>query len=526
MKNKVLLIICDGLGHSDKKDYNAVATANTPNLDKYWQEYPHALLAASGEAIGLPEGQMGTSEANHLVMGSGRIVYQNLVKINRALKTGELASNPAIAEAFEHVKKYNSVLHIKGIVSPGGVHGHTGHIKGLVAAAKEAGVKNVLLHLFTDGRDTAPKSALEYVADIEKFLADEKDPLLYKEGLGGGLEKKSDTAANFSAKIASLGGRYFGMDRDNNQDRIEKHFKVMTSKEGPKFGSATAAIEDAYSKGLTDEFIEPALLEIGPGEYGCIQTNDAVIFANFRSDRAKQIANEFKKAAIANLDYVAMTQYDDELDVRVAFPPEEMKNTLSGVIAQNNLKQLKVTETEKFTHLTFFFNAQKYEAEKGEDRILIESNKDVATHDLSPEMKVFEITAELEKALAENKYDFIATNLVNCDMVAHSGNFNAIVKGVEAVDQALGRIIEASKKAGYTAIITADHGNAEETFDPVGGQAITSHTLNPVPFILISDTYKGLKKSEGLLSDVAPTILKMMGLPIPEEMTGEVLLPS
>ena len=503
MKNKVLLIICDGLGHSDKKEHNAVDTANTPNLDKYWQEYPHALLAASGEAIGLPEGQMGTSEANHLVMGSGRIVYQNLVKINRALKTGELVSNPAIAEAFEHVKKYNSVLHIKGIVSPGGVHGHTDHIKGLVVAAKEAGVKNVLLHLFTDGRDTAPKSALEYVADIEKFLAE--------EGLG---------------KIASLGGRYFGMDRDNNQDRIEKHFKVMTSKEGPKFGSASAAIEDAYAKGLTDEFIEPALLEIGPGEYGCIQTNDAVIFANFRSDRAKQIANEFKKAAIANLDYVAMTQYDDELDVRVAFPPEEMKNTLSEVIAQNNLKQLKVTETEKFTHLTFFFNAQKYEAEKGEDRILIESNKDVATHDLAPEMKVFEITAELEKALAENKYDFIATNLVNCDMVAHSGNFDAIVKGVEAVDQALGRIIEASKKAGYTAIITADHGNAEETFDPIGGQAITSHTLNPVPFILISEAYKGLKKSEGLLSDVAPTILKMMDLPIPEEMTGEVLLSS
>jgi 2,3-bisphosphoglycerate-independent phosphoglycerate mutase len=501
MKNKVLLIICDGLGYSDKKEHNAVATANTPNLDKHWQEYPHALLAASGEAIGLPEGQMGTSEANHLVMGSGRIVYQNLVKINRAFKTGEISSNPAIFEAFEHVKKYNSVLHIKGIVSPGGVHGHTDHIKGLVTAAKETGVKNVLLHLFTDGRDTAPKSALEYVADIEKFLAD--------EGLG---------------KIASLGGRYFGMDRDNNQDRIEKHFKVMTSKEGPKFGSAAAAIEDAYAKGLTDEFIEPALLEIGPGEYGCIQTNDAVIFANFRSDRAKQIANEFKKSAIANLDYVAMTQYDDELDVRVAFPPEEMKNTLSEVIAQNNLKQLKVTETEKFTHLTFFFNAQKYEAEKGEDRILIESNKDVATHDLSPEMKVFEITAELEKALGENKYDFIATNLVNCDMVAHSGNFDAIVKGVEAVDQALGRIIEAAQKAGYIAIITADHGNAEETFDPIGGQAVTSHTLNPVPFILISDTYKELKKSEGLLSDVAPTILKIMDLPIPTEMTGDVLV--
>jgi 2,3-bisphosphoglycerate-independent phosphoglycerate mutase len=298
----------------------------------------------------------------------------------------------------------------------------------------------------------------------------------------------------------------------------------MTSKDGPKFGSAKEAIEKAYANGLSDEFIEPALLEIGPGEYGCIQANDAVIFANFRSDRAKQIAAEFKKSAIDNLQYVAMTKYDDNLDVRVAFPPEEMKNTLSEVIAQNNLKQLKITETEKFTHLTFFFNAQKYEAEKGEDRILIESNKDVKTHDEKPEMKVFEITAELEKALAENKYDFIATNLVNCDMVGHSGNFEAIVKGVEAVDQALGRIIPAAQKAGYTVIITADHGNAEHTFDTEGNQPMTAHTLNPVPFILISNSFKALNKDEGSLADVAPTILKMMSLPIPPEMTGNVLV--
>lgn len=499
--NKVILIICDGLGHREAKEHNAVAEANTPNLDKYWQEYPHALLAAAGEAIGLPEGQMGTSEANHLVMGAGRVIYQNLVKINRAVKSGELKDNPAIAEAFEHVKKFNSVLHIKGIVGPGGVHGHSDHIKGLVLAAKDAGVENVLLHLFTDGRDTAPKSALDYVADLEKFLAE--------QGTG---------------KIASIGGRYFGMDRDNNADRIEKHFKIMTSLDGLKHSSAQAAIEAAYEKDLTDEFIEPALIEIGPGEYGCIQTNDAVIFANFRSDRAKQLAEKFVKSDIENLKYVAMTKYADELDVRVAFPPEEIKNTLSEVIAQNGLKQLKVTETEKFTHLTFFFNAQKYESEPGEDRILIDSNKDVKTHDEKPEMKVFEITAELEKALAENKYDFIATNLVNCDMVGHTGNFTAIVKGVEAVDQALGRIIAAAEENGYEAIITADHGNAEHTFDPEGGQAITSHTLNPVPFILISEKYKELKKSEGSLADVAPTILKIIEVPAPAEMTGEALV--
>jgi 2,3-bisphosphoglycerate-independent phosphoglycerate mutase len=501
MKNKVLLIICDGLGHREAKEHNAIASANTPNLDKYWQNYPHALLDASGEAIGLPEGQMGTSEANHLVIGSGRIIYQNLVKINRAVKNNELKNNPAIAEAFAHVKKFNSVLHLKGILGPGGVHGHSDHLKGLVIAAKEAGVKNILLHLFTDGRDTAPKSALEYLADLEKFLTE-----------------------NEAGKIASIGGRYHGMDRDNNVERIEKHFKIMTEPSGEKFSSAQEIIAAAYKNNLTDEFVEPGLVELEPGEVGCIKTNDAVIFANFRSDRAKQLAKRFVDAKIENLKYVTMTKYADDLDVRVAFGPEEIKNTLSEVIAQNNLKQLKVTETEKFTHLTFFFNAQKYEPEIGEDRILIDSNKDVKTHDEKPEMKVFEITAELEKALAENKYDFIATNLVNCDMVGHTGNFEAIVKGVEAVDQALGRIVAAALANGYEAIITADHGNAEHTFDPVGSQAITSHTLNPVPFILISEKYHELKKSEGSLADVAPTILKMMDLPAPAEMTGDILI--
>lgn len=501
MKNKVLLIICDGLGHREDASHNAVAAANTPNLDRYWKEFPHALLSASGEAIGLPEGQMGTSEANHLVIGSGRVVYQNLVKINRAIKTGEIGVNPAIIEAFEHVKAHDSVLHVKGILGPGGVHGHSDHIKGLVVAAKNAGVRNVLLHLFTDGRDTAPKSALEYVADLELFLEN--------EGMG---------------KIASIGGRYFGMDRDNNMDRVEKHFKIMTSTEGPKYPTAAQAIEAAYKVDSTDEFIEPALVEVGPGEYGCIQANDAVIFANFRSDRAKQMAGRFAKSGIDNLKYVAMTKYDDDLDVRVAFPPEEITNTLSEVVSKAGKKQLKVTETEKFTHLTFFFNAQRYEPEVGEDRILIDSNKDVKTHDEKPEMKVFEIAAELEKAMSDGKYEFIATNLVNCDMVGHSGNFDAIVKGVEAVDRALGRIIEAAQKNGYEAIITADHGNAEHTFDSEGGQPMTSHTLNPVPFILISERFKTLNKQEGSLADVAPTILKMIDLPKPSEMTGEELV--
>lgn len=501
MKDKVLLIICDGLGYNKDKDNNAVATANTPNLDYYETNYPFATLFASGEAIGLPEGQMGTSEANHLVIGSGRIIYQNLVKINKSVKDGKLIDNLAIKEAIDHVKEQNSVLHIKGLISDGGVHSHIDHIKALLKCAKENGVKNVYLHLFTDGRDTPPKSALNYIEDIEDFMK--------SENIG---------------RIATIGGRYWGMDRDNNDDRVEKHFKVMTHADGPKFKSAKDVIEYNYSKNITDEFIEPAYIETESGELGCIQSNDAIIFANFRSDRAREITKRILHEKISNTKFVAMTQYDDDLDVRVAFPPEIIDNTLSEVIANNGLKQLKVTETEKFTHLTFFFNAQRYKEEKNEKRILITSNSDIATHDVKPEMKVYEIADELVKAISSNEFDFIATNLTNCDMVGHTGNFDAIVWAVEHVDKALGEIVNCAKENGYHIIITADHGNAEETFDKVSGQKLTSHTLNPVPFYLISDKYKEIKRTKGYLSDIAPTILKIMNLEIPSEMTGEPLI--
>lgn len=500
-KNKVVLIICDGLGINDNKENNAVAVANTPNLDYYSKNVPFAKLLASGEAVGLPEGQQGTSEANHLVIGSGRIIYQNLVKINKAVKNGDFISNPAIAEAFDHVKKYDSVLHIKGLISDGGVHCHIDHLKSLLKSAKASGIKNVYLHLYTDGRDTPPKSALSYIEDIENFM-------------------KSENIGH----IATIGGRYWGMDRDNNKDRVEKHFIVMTRAEGPKFKSAKEAIEFNYAKNITDEFIEPAYIETESGELGCIQSNDAVIFANFRSDRAKQITKRFLEEKIDNMKFVAMTQYDDDLDVRVAFPPETINNTLSEVIANNNLKQLKVTETEKFTHLTFFFNAQRYEEEKNEKRILIPSNSDIATHDVKPEMKIKEITEEINKAIISNEYDFIATNLTNCDMVGHTGNFDAIVKAVEYVDDALGKIVEVAKENNYIVIITADHGNAEQTFDSVTNQKLTSHTLNPVPFYLISDEFKKLDRDEGDLSDIAPTILKILNLEIPSEMTGKPLV--
>jgi 2,3-bisphosphoglycerate-independent phosphoglycerate mutase len=501
MADKVILVICDGLGYREAKDRNAVLAANTPNLDNFKATYPFALLQASGEAIGLPEGQMGTSEANHLVIGSGRIIYQNLVKINRAVKNQELEKNEAIVEAFEHVKKYNSALHIKGMISDGGVHGHVEHLKALIGAAKVHGVEKIFLHLFTDGRDVAPQSAKNYIHDLEEFLQ--------SAGVG---------------KIASLGGRYWGMDRDNNVDRVEKHFLVMTQGSEQKFQTAHDIIEHNYQAGKFDEFIEPASVELEEEGEGLIAANDAVIFANFRSDRARQITKRILEAKIDNLKYVAMTKYDDELDVRVAFGPEEIKNCLSAVVSAKALKQLKVTETEKFTHLTFFFNAQQYEPMLGEERIMIPSNKDVATHDLKPEMKAKEIAIAVVSAIKDDKYYFIAVNLTNCDMVGHSGNFPAIVQAVEAVDSALGQIAESAQEQGYTLMITADHGNAEETYDPKINQAVTSHTLNPVPFYFISPKYDKIKRSQGNLSDVAPTILKIMNLDVPVEMTGESLI--
>lgn len=498
-KRKAILMICDGLGYRAALENNAVAAAKTPNLDSYREKYPFALLQASGESIGLPAGQMGTSEANHLVIGSGRVVYQNLMKINRAVQEGTLLRNPAIIEACEHAKKFKSALHIKGIIGDGGVHGHSDHLKELVRTAKLHGVEKVFLHLFTDGRDTAPKSAKGHVADLEGFLAE--------QGLG---------------RVASVGGRYFGMDRDNNADRVEKHFLVMTKGSEKKFRSALDLIEHNYKEGITDEFIEPASLELPEGAAGCIEANDAVIFANFRSDRAKQLARRFADSSLENLKYVAMTKYDDMIDVRVAFPPEEIRETLSEVISRNGLKQLKVTETEKFAHLTFFFNAQRYEPEALEERIMIASNKDVATHDAKPEMKAREIATEIIKAVKEDAFDFIAANLTNCDMVGHTGNFPAIVKAVETVDAVLGPIIEAAIGKGYAVIVTADHGNAEETFRD--GQPLTAHTLNPVPFHLISSDKLELKRITGDLCDIAPTILRLMGLAIPAVMTGKPLV--
>lgn len=493
--HKVILIICDGLGWREEKNHNAIAKANTPNFDNLWKNYPHALLKASGESIGLPDGQMGTSEANHLIIGSGRIIYQNLLKINHAVKNGTLSGNKILLNAFDYAHQNNSAIHIKGMISPGGVHGHMDHIKEILIAAKNYGVKDINLHLFTDGRDTPPQSAKKYLAVFEKNLKD--------IGIG---------------EIATIGGRYWGMDRDNNHDRIEKHFKAIANAEAPVFPDALEVINAAYADGITDEFIEPAILKsyIDKG----LKEKDAVISTNFRTDRAHQLTRRFLNEKIPGLHYVSMTKYADDIDTAILFPPETIVNTLTEIISAYKIPQLKITETEKFAHLTFYFNAQKYEANPLEERIMIPTNKDVATHDLKPEMKVFEITDEIVKAINLNKYGLICANLTNCDIVGHTGNFEATVKAMEAVDKALGIIVEAAKRKQTEVIITADHGNAEETFDFINGQPYTAHTLNPVPFILISGKYEKINHSEGFLADIAPTILKIMNLPVPKDMTG------
>lgn len=498
MKKQILLIICDGWGYRKEKKYNAIFHAKKPNFDHLWNTYPHALLKASGEAIGLPKGQIGTSEANHLIIGSGRILYQNLLRINHAIKNKSFFKNEVLKEAFDHVKKYKSVLHIKGMVSPGGVHGHIDHIKALIQGAKDEGIHKIMLHLFTDGRDTPPKSALSYIKDLELFL----------KTIGVG-------------KIASIGGRYWGMDRDNNEDRVEKHFRVMVIGDGPKFKSPIEVIENSYKNNITDEFIEPALIVPKSDELGCIQSSDAVVFTNFRADRARQLTKRFLKEKIKNLKYVAMTKYADDIDVRVAFPPKQIKNTLSEILSAHNYRQLRITETDKFTHLTFFFNAQRYKPDPLEERMMIPTNKDVKTHNLKPEMKTMEITQKIVESIEKNTHDFICTNLVNADMVGHSGDFAATVKAVETIDNAFRMITEAAKKHNTTVIMTADHGNAEEMFNEKVNQPHTAHTLNPVPFILFSQKYKKINHRIGLLSYVAPTILKILELPIPQEMTGK-----
>ncbi len=500
-KRRVLLVIYDGFGIGKPYKGNAIFLAKTPNFDKLWHSRPRAILEASGEAVGLPEGQMGTSEVNHLTIGAGRVIFQDLVKINKDIESQRFFNNEAFIKVFEHVKKHNSVLHIKGLISKGGVHSHQDHVYALIKAAKLYGIEKIYIHVFTDGRDTLPKSAIKYVRELEEFLK--------QMGVG---------------KIASISGRYYAMDRDNNWDRVGKAFEVLTKGSKKKYKSAIEAIEDFYKKGITDEFIEPVNIEVGPGEEGTISSNDGVIFINFRTDRARELTELFLKKGPKNLSYATMTRYRPDFDVHIAYPPEDIKNTLGEVLSNQGLKQLRITETEKFAHVTFFFNAKREEAFEGEDRIMLDSYSDIKTHDERPEMRTHDIVNGIIQDMEHHNHEFILTNVCNLDMVGHSGKLEPTIKAAEVVDWSIGELVKASLKYNYDLIITADHGNAEELIDEETGEPLTSHTTNPVPFIIVSESISELNTDHASLIDIAPTVLDILGIDKPKEMTGKSLI--
>lgn len=506
-KKPVALIILDGFGISDKVEGNAVKAAYKPNYDRYFANYPNTEIGASGMSVGLPEGQMGNSEVGHLNIGAGRVVYQMLTRITKSIKDGDFFENEALNKAIKNAKENNSTLHIMGLLSPGGVHSHTDHLKGILKLAKEKGVQKVYLHGFLDGRDVPPASAKEYISDIESFMKE----------LGTG-------------EIATVSGRYYAMDRDKRWERVQLAYNAMVLGKGEEAASAIEAVDKSYNDNKTDEFVLPSIIVEGGKPKATIKNKDSVIFFNFRPDRAREITraindkvfNHFERECL-DLTYVTMTQYDKTLEnVIVAYSPESYNNTLGQYVSSKGLKQLRIAETEKYAHVTFFFNGGVEEANLNEDRVLIPSPK-VATYDLKPEMSVYEVTDEVLNRLNSNNYDMIILNYANPDMVGHSGVMEAAVKAIESVDICLGKVANKILEMDGTLFITADHGNAEQMIDFSTGKPMTAHTTNEVPFVYVSKTAKELRKG-GILADIAPTMLDVMDLEIPSEMTGKSLI--
>ena len=503
MKKPVALIIMDGFGYNPDSYGNAIADAKKPNLDKLFAQCPHTLIGASGLDVGLPDGQMGNSEVGHTNIGAGRVVYQMLVKISKSIKEGTIRKNPAIVGAVENCVKNGSVLHLMGLLSDGGVHSHIEHLFGLMEMAKDMGVEKIYVHAFLDGRDVPPTSGAEY---MEKLVEETKR-------IGAG-------------KVATVMGRFYAMDRDNAWDRVEKAYAAMVYGEGVEGCCPVGAIKKSYEEGVTDEFMVPTVLD----KEGAIKAGDSVIFFNFRPDRARQITRAFvdpdftgfpRKNGFFPLHFVCMTQYDATMpNVHVAFPPEALTMTMGEYISKHGLTQLRIAETQKYAHVTFFYNGGEEKTFPGEDRILIKS-PDVETFDLKPEMSAYEVTDAVVKAIEEDKYNMIILNYANCDMVGHTGIEEAAVKAVEAVDDCVGRTVDAILKAGGAALITADHGNAEKMKEP-DGAPFTAHTTNPVPLIVAG--YPCKLREGGRLADLSPTMLDIMGLPKPPEMDGESLI--
>ncbi len=497
---KAMLIILDGWGYREDKKHNAIASADKPVFDKIWSEYPHSLLEASGRAVGLPEGQMGNSEVGHTTIGCGDVVFTDLVRISDSGKKGLFIKNPAFKKLFDHVKENHSALHVIGLLGPGGIHSHTEHLYYFLKTAKQAGIKDIYIHPFTDGRDTPPKSAAIFLEELQKEI----------EKIGVGY-------------IAGICGRYYAMDRDSNWDRLEKATGMLFKNEGKLVWHKTASqvAKDFYKQNITDEYFEPVIIPKENGHSYAINKNDGVFFFNFRADRARMISQKIlEKKNKMNLCFVSMTQYDKKLKTEVAFSPIKINTTLAKEISKVGLTQTHVAETEKFAHATYFLNGGEQKPYKKEKHILIESRKDVPTHDLAPEMKAKEIADATIKEI-EKGTDFIFVNFANPDMVGHTANEKAIKTAIEVTDRELGRVLEAANKKGIISVITADHGNAEVNVDLKTGEKHTAHTTNPVPFIVTSNKFKVIK---GELSDIAPTILAILGIKIPKGMSGKKLI--
>lgn len=507
-KQTTLLLILDGFGINENSEANAVAQADKPNLDAIMKKYPTVKGYASGMAVGLPDGQMGNSEVGHLNMGAGRIVYQQLTSITKAIQDGTFFKNAALVKAMNVCKTNDSALHLFGLLSDGGVHSHIEHLYGLLEMAKREGLSKVYVHAFLDGRDTPPASAKEF---MEALVAKMKE-------IGVG-------------KVASVSGRYYAMDRDNRWDRVEKAYKAIALGEGVKATDPVQAIADSYANEVNDEFVVPTVITENGEAIGTIKPEDSIIFFNFRPDRAREMTRVFCDPEFSGFErerieasFTTFTQYDVTIpNTEVCFVPEELTNTFGTFLAKNGKTQLRIAETEKYAHVTFFFNGGEEEPNEGEDRILVPSPK-VATYDLQPEMSVYEVADKLEDAIRQGKYDVIICNFANPDMVGHTGSLDAAKAAIHAVDTAVGQVIKAIEETNGQAFICADHGNAEQMIDYSNGEAFTAHTTNPVPFVLVNYKEGVTLKEGGKLADIAPTLIEMMGMEKPAEMTGESLL--
>lgn len=505
-KKPVAIIILDGFGWREEVEGNAVAQAHKPNFDRYWNTYPHATMQASGLAVGLPEGQMGNSEVGHTNIGAGRVVYQSLTRIDKSIKDGDFFTNDALNGAFSHVLENDSSLHLFGLLSDGGVHSHINHLVALIQGAKQKGVKRLYLHAFLDGRDVDPHAAPGYIETVEKAMQE--------AGLG---------------EIATVSGRYYAMDRDKRWERVEKAYNAIAHGVGAEAPSAQEVVSSSYANDITDEFVVPSVIMKEGKPVATIEDNDAVIFFNFRPDRAIQLSNAFtnvewdhfdRGVRAQNVQFVTMTLYSESVIADVAFPPIPLTNVLSEVLSKRGLTQLHSAETEKYPHVTFFMNGGRHEPFEGEERILIASPK-VATYDLKPEMSAYEVADAMVEEINSGKYDAIMLNFANPDMVGHSGMLEPTIRAVEATDENLGRVVDAILAQDGYAIIFADHGNADTMLTPEG-LPHTAHTTVPVPVIV---TKKGVTlRHDGKLADVAPTMLELLGIPKPAEMTGESLI--